>query len=740
MRQMPEGGIRKRPNTLDAKRLYSKIHRHRENFYLLDWYAVRKRGIAFGKRICDKFGLKQLQDNCSRGATPGLIDPARGAALGNRVPLPYDYGMIHDYSTLGDRRRTWKPLKLSPVPEPIQTFTESYVRRKMNKRKLHSTRLEQVKGAPSPYSVHDGSDEESEDSRFPGRKHPAGSIVKHEGSGKDARPMLYDKDPTLEAQLRQRITALGDTQERLITRPSDAEEHSEDYLSIQDRTPGMKIEAKREHRKASISLAIATIGPSEEDQDLDLSEGEACLDPRVKGKTPEMQSPKTSRPSEHNQHNDFDDFLLRQAGQAEQENKNGEDLPSDKTPSTSNQSPKGDLSGGARRIPSNQPTTITFSNNQRYKIQTERKLVYTVNGVPRLRPQLVNRVAKNTNRAELKHEAERRSPSLAVPEGSNEDNDSEQPCATIPLLAQGRRRQELQKSARRVLNSSRDDKKCEKVEQSPPLMAISSDEDISSDQIHVAAASTRSAQETKPRYNLRNRVSADHNKPSSRSSPLFFSSGDESGADRPQRTETSFVVQARKARSNRVFSSDTSSGKFVPIAITPSDSDDEIPDIRPRAKRPRRGIIEPTEQIPREPNKKCSIEVRVDSLNVDANMEDMPLTAIGELDSASKARVGPSGPREDVAISETKTLSAPSPLKRNRATGDISMDTVVEKVIELRSRISTLERRESLTSKSLGEQADRVAIMAIELRARSNRFLDEVASLHEAVDRYNGLR
>ena len=739
MRQMPEGGIRKRPNALDAKRLYAKVHRYRENFYLLDWYAVHKRSIIFTKRIRDNFGLKQLEDNCSRGTTPGLIDPAKGEALGNRVPLPYDYSMVYDWNTLNDRRRTWKPFTLSPAPKPIQPFTESYARRKMSKRKLHVTRLEQVDGAPSPNSALDDSDKESEDSRFPGRKHPAGSIVKQEGSGKDTRPVLYDKDPSLEAQLRQRIMGIGDTQERPIPFPNDAEEHSEDDLSIQDKTPQIKTEAKGEHGNASISLAIATIGPSEEDQDLDLSEGEACLDPRVKRETPEIQSLKTSQTSKHNQHNDFDDILLRQAGQAEQENKNGEDLPPDETPSTCDQSPKSDLPGGARRTPK-QPTAIAFSSTQRPKIYTERKLVYTVNGAPRLRPQLANKVFKNPNRAELKYKVARRSQSLAFPDVSYEDNDSEQPCATVPLLMQGRRRLELQKSPRRMFSSNRDDNKREKVDQSPPLMAISSDEDMKSDQFRAAAASTRSAQETKPRYNLRNRLSADHNKPSSCSSPLFFSSGDESGSDRPQRTETSFVVQARKSGRNRGFIWDTNSEKSVPSASTPSDSDDELSDIRPRAKRPRRGIIEPTKRISREPNQKLSIEVRVDSLNVDAGMENMPLTAIGELDSTSKARVGPSDPREDFAINETKRLSTPSPSSRSRAAGDISMDTVVEKVIELRSRISRLGRRESLTSKPLGEQADKVAMMAIELRAGTNRFLDEVVSLREAVDRYNGLR
>lgn len=715
-----------------------KMYRAREDFYLLDWYSLNKKGLALAKRICDKLEPKQLQDNCSRGATPGLIDPAKGEALGNRVPLPYVYGMIHDPNILGERRQFWKPFTLSQAPETIQPSTGSSVR------ESQVTRPKQVHGTLSPNSAPDDSNEESSDSQFSEIKHSAGPIVKPETFSKDTRLILCDKEPNLEAQRRQRTMAVGDTEERLTPRPSDSEKPSEeDHMSIQGRTTYKQTKAKPERRTAASSKATEITELSGKGQNLDFSEGEASSGPRVEMKTSEIQfmqagkiqSARTLRPSEHNQHKHFDGNSMGQAGEAEQESKDVEDLPSDETPRTSNQDPNSNLARGAERIPSSAATIIAIPSDQPYKIRSERQLIYTVNGAPRLRPQPLYRNAKNTNRAQPKCELARRLPPVAVPEASNEDQDPASVRATVSLSVRGKRRQKRQPSVRCISNPDRDDQERGKVQRSPPPVVMSSEDDMRLNQLRFAPASPRSARATAPRYILRKRVSADHNKPSSRPSQMFLNSGDESENYRRQRPEMKFPVHARKYIRTRNRFSDTNPEKFVP---SPSDSD-EIPGIRPRTKRHLRGIIERTQRFSMEPSRKRSIEARVES-DIDVAMEDMPLTAICEPSSMSSAKVVPSSPGKDAAVAETKGPTAPGPSNRSRAASGLSMDTFVEEVIELRSKISSLKPLGSLTSMSLGEQVDRVAVMAIELRAGTNRLLEEIASLREAVDRYNGLR
>ena len=65
------------------------------------------------------------------------------------------------------------------------------------------------------------------------------------------------------------------------------------------------------------------------------------------------------------------------------------------------------------------------------------------------------------------------------------------------------------------------------------------------------------------------------------------------------------------------------------------------------------------------------------------------------------------------------------------------MNTLVEEVMELGSRVSSLPPQDEPSGKPLGRRVDRVAKMVMDLRAGSERLLDEVASLREVVDGYD---
>ena len=70
----------------------------------------------------------------------------------------------------------------------------------------------------------------------------------------------------------------------------------------------------------------------------------------------------------------------------------------------------------------------------------------------------------------------------------------------------------------------------------------------------------------------------------------------------------------------------------------------------------------------------------------------------------------------------------------------VFINTLVEEVMGLRSTIFNLNPRETLVSKPLCEQIDRVAMIAIELRAGNNRLLEGIVSLRETVDQYDAQR
>ncbi|KAG7005139.1 hypothetical protein G7Y79_00021g050060 [Physcia stellaris] len=65
------------------------------------------------------------------------------------------------------------------------------------------------------------------------------------------------------------------------------------------------------------------------------------------------------------------------------------------------------------------------------------------------------------------------------------------------------------------------------------------------------------------------------------------------------------------------------------------------------------------------------------------------------------------------------------------------MNTLVEEVIELGARVSSLQPQDEPSGKPLGRRVDRVAKMVLDLRAGSERLLDEVASLRVVVDGYD---
>lgn len=79
-------------------------------------------------------------------------------------------------------------------------------------------------------------------------------------------------------------------------------------------------------------------------------------------------------------------------------------------------------------------------------------------------------------------------------------------------------------------------------------------------------------------------------------------------------------------------------------------------------------------------------------------------------------------------------LSAPS---ASTAQSGNFMDMLVEEVIELRSRVASLPPEEHPSGEPLGRRVDRVAKMVMDLRAGSERLLDEVASLRGVVDGYD---
>ncbi|KAL8796516.1 MAG: hypothetical protein Q9195_001190 [Heterodermia aff. obscurata] len=315
------------------------------------------------------------------------------------------------------------------------------------------------------------------------------------------------------------------------------------------------------------------------------------------------------------------------------------------------------------------------------------------------------------------------------------------------------RRQELRRSGRLAFTPEKDDRERQTIDRPPSLMVLSNGcQIITSDQPQLPAASTRSTRSVEPRYSLRKRVTTDHKRRSNRSSQSSFDSNDESGVIRPQRPETGFV--ARKSKRSRIFFSDTDSEKVVPNTGAQSDGGDEIAETGPSAKQSRHGSIKPTEQICRDLSRERSLEVAVNSQGVDVIMEDMPLNPTSEPSGLSNATVEhttttaePSStssigvvhgiPGQETAIDETMpSTHTPSDGTPNRI-GNV-MEALIKEVIELKSRVASLKPRDSLTPEPLGEHIDRVAKIAIELRAGSGRLLDEVTSLRDTVDKYEG--
>ena len=88
MRQRPQDGIRKESHNVEAHRLGQRIRCQRDLFSILEWYPKGDTASEATDKIRARFSREQLLNNSSRGVTPGLIDPEKGEAPGNRVPIP----------------------------------------------------------------------------------------------------------------------------------------------------------------------------------------------------------------------------------------------------------------------------------------------------------------------------------------------------------------------------------------------------------------------------------------------------------------------------------------------------------------------------------------------------------------------------------------------------------------------------------------------------------------------------
>lgn len=120
MRQMPKDGLRNESASQEHKRLYDRVSVHRQLF-ILDWYPVKNKDVLFNQRIRSINDTKQLQSNCSRGLTPGLIDPKKGDVPDNVVYFSKVGGWPAPTIIEAVPERPQKPLKRSPAPlEPVE--------------------------------------------------------------------------------------------------------------------------------------------------------------------------------------------------------------------------------------------------------------------------------------------------------------------------------------------------------------------------------------------------------------------------------------------------------------------------------------------------------------------------------------------------------------------------------------------------------------------------------------------
>ena len=150
MRQMPKQGIRVRAHHHDGKRLAGLVHSHREAFCVLSWPMHQGNDEPFAQKILSKFSNEQLQNNSSRGSTPGLIDPTKDDVPENRIPTPGSRrGYIHPYSL------PWVPLKEQSFPEPGLLRKQLQSNKKGLARNLRQTAVEsrpaQPSSSPPPY-------------------------------------------------------------------------------------------------------------------------------------------------------------------------------------------------------------------------------------------------------------------------------------------------------------------------------------------------------------------------------------------------------------------------------------------------------------------------------------------------------------------------------------------------------------------------------------------------------------
>ena len=76
--------------------LRSRVSRHRAPYYLLSWWLSPS--APSNTRVLDELTSAQRRDNTTRGATPGLINPARGIDS-ERIPHPRGDDVVEEESS-----------------------------------------------------------------------------------------------------------------------------------------------------------------------------------------------------------------------------------------------------------------------------------------------------------------------------------------------------------------------------------------------------------------------------------------------------------------------------------------------------------------------------------------------------------------------------------------------------------------------------------------------------------------
>lgn len=131
-----------------------------------------------------------------------------------------------------------------------------------------------------------------------------------------------------------------------------------------------------------------------------------------------------------------------------------------------------------------------------------------------------------------------------------------------------------------------------------------------------------------------------------------------------------------------------------------------------------------------------SIDLHDDVVDVIAETKKLPNANMTPLEDKSRVRAISEILGMENAGRSTEIPNPSSPPGRSNSPKGGFMDVLVHEIVGIKHRVSRIERQEPREHESLGKRTDKVAKMVIDLRAGSERLLDEIASLREAVDRY----